>query len=137
MATAQFKSLRVIPPLLVVLMAAGCGSGSGGGSVAGEPPPVGSPPPSPPPTPPPSTPPPGGDASPVITGVTFDETSHRRDAQGSDNWPLTWSSDGNQYAIWGDGGGFGGTENEGRASLGVARIEGDGHNYRGVNRFGG
>jgi hypothetical protein len=69
--------------------------------------------------------------------VTFDAKSHRRLAQGSDNWPVTWSSDGNQYAVWGDGGGFGGTENDGRASLGVARIEGDGHNYRGVNRFGG
>lgn len=39
--------------------------------------------------------------------------------------------------MWGDGGGFGGTEEVGRASFGVARIEGDGHNYRGVNRFGG
>jgi hypothetical protein len=39
--------------------------------------------------------------------------------------------------VWGDGGGFGGTESNGRASFGVARIEGDGRNYRGVNRFGG
>jgi hypothetical protein len=50
---------------------------------------------------------------------------------------MTWSNDGNQYAVWGDGGGFGGGENDGRASLGVARIEGDGRNYAGVNRFGG
>ena len=69
--------------------------------------------------------------------MTFNAKSHRRQAQGSDNWPVTWSSDGNQYAIWGDGGGFGGTESDGRASLGVARIEGDRHNYRGMNRFGG
>ena len=69
--------------------------------------------------------------------MTFNAQSHRRAAQGSDNWPTTWSNDGNQYAMWGDGGGFGGTESAGRASLGVARIEGDGRNYRGVNRFGG
>lgn len=50
---------------------------------------------------------------------------------------MTWSNDNQQYAIWGDGGGFGGTESEGRASLGVARIEGDGRNYQGVNRMGG
>jgi hypothetical protein len=69
--------------------------------------------------------------------VTFDTSSHRRAAEGSDNWPATWSDDGNRYAVWGDGGGFGGTENDGRASFGVARIEGDGENYTGVNRFGG
>jgi len=69
--------------------------------------------------------------------VTFDATSRRQAAQGSDNWPITWSDDDNQYAMWGDGGGFGGSESDGRASLGVARIEGDGQSYRGVNRFGG
>jgi hypothetical protein len=69
--------------------------------------------------------------------VTFNAGSHLRAAQGSDNWPATWSNDGHQYAIWGDGGGFGGNESIGRASLGVARIEGDGRNYRGVNRYGG
>ena len=73
----------------------------------------------------------------VITGVTFDAASHLRAAEGSDNWPVTWSNDDQQYALWGDGGGFGGTEEDGRASLGVARIEGDRHSYRGVNRFGG
>jgi hypothetical protein len=69
--------------------------------------------------------------------VTFKATSHRRAAQGSDNWPVTWSNDDQQYAIWGDGGGFGGTESDGRSSLGVARIVGDGRNYHGVNRMGG
>jgi hypothetical protein len=73
----------------------------------------------------------------VITGATFDWASHRRFAEGSDNWPVTWSDDDHQYAVWGDGGGFGGAERTGRASLGVARIEGDRDNYRGVNRFGG
>lgn len=73
----------------------------------------------------------------VITGVTFDERTHRRLALGSDNWPLTWSDDDHQYAMWGDGGGFGGSDTVGRASFGVARIEGDYDDYRGVNRFGG
>lgn len=86
----------------------------------------------------PSDPAPSARASQaVITGVTFRADSHRRAARGSDNWPLTWSDDGHQYALWGDGGGFGSSEGEGRASLGVARIEGDPDSYRGVNRFGG
>jgi hypothetical protein len=34
-------------------------------------------------------------------------------------------------------GGFAGTDAEGRVSLGVARIEGDCANYRGVNVWGG
>jgi hypothetical protein len=76
-------------------------------------------------------------SSTPITGVTFDWSTHRQLAPGSDNWPATWSDDGNQYAMWGDGGGFGGTNTDGRASLGVARIEGDNTNYQGVNRFGG
>jgi hypothetical protein len=73
----------------------------------------------------------------VITGVTFNGASNRRDAQGSDNWPAAWSNDDNQYAMWGDGGGFGGTDTVGRSSLGVARIEGDSGNYQGHNRYGG
>lgn len=70
-------------------------------------------------------------------------TSHRTSdfagvaAQGSDNWPTTWSNDDNQYAMWGDGGGFGGTDTDWRSSLGVARIMGDSDNYQGINRYGG
>jgi hypothetical protein len=129
------RNAHVIGPALALLLAA-CGSGSGGGAVdQGNSPPPGNPPPSPPP--PPAPPPPGGGSSAVISGVTFDAKSHLREAQGSDNWPVTWSNDGNQYAVWGDGGGFGGSESDGRASLGVARIVGDGDDYRGVNRFGG
>lgn len=73
----------------------------------------------------------------TIVGVTFDASSHRREARSSDNWPATWSDDDNQYALWGDGGGFGGDESAGRVSFGVARVEGDADNYRIVNRFGG
>jgi hypothetical protein len=56
---------------------------------------------------------------------------------GSDNWPVTWALDGSQYTSWGDGGGFGGTEELGRTSLGFARVEGALQNYRGVNVLGG
>jgi hypothetical protein len=75
--------------------------------------------------------------SPVIRGVTLDWSTHRRDAIGSDNWQLTWAADDHQYAAWGDGGGFGGTNSDGRVSLGVARIQGGPDDYRGINVWGG
>ncbi|TWU31324.1 nucleoside hydrolase [Novipirellula artificiosorum] len=75
--------------------------------------------------------------SPTIGGVEFDFRTHRRLAQGSDNWPTTWADDGNLYAVWGDGGGFDGTNSKGRVTLGVARIEGDADNYVGKNVWGG
>jgi hypothetical protein len=131
MTHRRSKYFSILSLVFALLLTAACGSGSGGGATAGDPPASGSPPPSAPP------PPSGNVNSAVITGVTFDASSHRLEAQGSDNWPLTWSDDDNQYAIWGDGGGFGGSETDGRASLGVARIEGDGAGYTGVNRYGG
>jgi hypothetical protein len=78
-----------------------------------------------------------------ITGVTFDWSSFNKNLNsqtlpvGSDNWPATWSNDDNQYAIWGDGGGFTGGDSDGRSSLGVARIYGVSGNYQGFNVFGG
>jgi hypothetical protein len=75
--------------------------------------------------------------SPLITGVTFDDASARSEAPGSDIWPITWADDGHLYTAWGDGGGFGGSNEDGRASLGVARIEGGRRDYRGVNLAGG
>jgi hypothetical protein len=75
--------------------------------------------------------------SPVIRSMTVDWTTHKRDAPGSDNWQLTWAADDHQYGAWGDGGGFGGTNSDGRVSLGVARVEGSWENYRGVNVWGG
>jgi hypothetical protein len=120
MTVRCLKNLLGLPFAFALLLIAACGSGSGSGGQSAPPPP-----------------PAGGDTSALITGVTFDAGSHRREAQGSDNWPLTWSDDDNQYATWGDGGGFGGSEDDGRASLGVARIEGGGQDYRGFNRYGG
>lgn len=74
--------------------------------------------------------------STVITGVTFDWSTMRSLAPGSDNFPLTWGSDGHQYTSWGDGGGFGGTNNN-RVSLGFARIEGNPGTSSFRNIFGG
>lgn len=75
--------------------------------------------------------------SPVIAGFELDWSTHQQHAIGSDNWPMTWAEDDHQYAAWGDGGGFGGTNREGRVSLGVARVEGDADNVRGQNIWGG
>jgi hypothetical protein len=73
----------------------------------------------------------------VIEGVDWDLGTHETAAPGSDNWPTTWADDGHLYTAWGDGGGFGGTNNNGRVSLGVARIEGNWDNYSGFNVWGG
>jgi hypothetical protein len=75
--------------------------------------------------------------SSVITGVSFNWSTHVRRAPGSDNWPITWADDDHQYSSWGDGGGFGGTNTDGRVSLGFARIEGPSHGYVGYNVWGG
>lgn len=75
--------------------------------------------------------------SQVIERVEFDFSTHKRLAEGSDNWPTTWADDDHLYSAWGDGGGFGGTNNKGRVSLGVARIEGDAERYQGHNVWGG
>lgn len=75
--------------------------------------------------------------SPVIKGINFDWSSHIRLASGSDNWPVTWADDDHQYVVWGDGGGFGGTNGIGRSSMGVARIEGTWHDFKTTNVWGG
>lgn len=75
--------------------------------------------------------------STVIKEISFNWSSHIRLASGSDNWPVTWADDGNQYVVWGDGGGFGGTNSIGRSSIGVARIEGNWHDFKTTNIWGG
>ena len=79
-----------------------------------------------------------------ITGLEFDMATLKNKCPGngleaprSDNWPITWADDDNQYTSWGDGGGFGGTNQEGRVSMGVARIEGNKDDYSGYNIWGG
>ena len=51
--------------------------------------------------------------------------------------PVTWADDDKQYLVWGDGGGFGGTNSIGRSSIGVARIEGNWHSFQTSNIWGG
>jgi len=75
--------------------------------------------------------------SPVIDNVTWDFTNLLRLAPGSDLWPATWAGDDNLYTSWGDGGGFGGTNRDGRVSLGFARIEGKPENFVAHNVWGG
>jgi len=75
--------------------------------------------------------------SKVITGVSFNWSSLKYLAPGSDNWAITWADDGHQYASFGDGGGFGGSNTDGRVSLGLARVEGTVDAYKGYNRWGG
>lgn len=76
-------------------------------------------------------------ASEVIAGIRWDWNTYRTGAPGSDLWPVTWGPDGQLYAAWGDGGGFGGTDSDGRVALGFARIEGTPENWRGINLNGG
>jgi hypothetical protein len=76
-------------------------------------------------------------ASPVITGILFDFDSTKTLAAGSDNWPVTWADDGHQYTSWGDGGGFGGSNSDGRVSLGFGRVEGSKDDYQEFNVWGG
>ena len=82
--------------------------------------------------------------STYITGLKFDLATLNNKCPGngmeaprSDNWPITWADDDNQYTSWGDGGGFGGTNKDGRVSMGVARIEGNKDDYSGFNIWGG
>jgi len=45
-------------------------------------------------------------SSTVITDMNFDFSTHTREAEGSDNWPITWADDDHQYTSWGDGNGL-------------------------------
>ena len=76
-------------------------------------------------------------ASSVVTGVSFDVAGLTTAAPGSDLWPVVWAADGNLYTVWGDGGGFGGTNGAGRVKLGVARLSGPATSYSATNVFGG
>lgn len=62
---------------------------------------------------------------PSDVGITFDWSTYRRAANGSDNWPITWADDGEQYTSWGDGKGFQSRQNDPKDSLGFAKIIGD------------
>ncbi len=55
-----------------------------------------------------------------------------RKAEGSDNWPLTWADDNEQYTAYGDGWGFE-PKVEKKLSMGFARIVGGPEGFRGTN----
>jgi len=56
--------------------------------------------------------------STLIERMVWHWDTHTVAAPGSDLWPVTWGPDGDMYTAWGDGGGFGGSDREGRVSLG-------------------
>jgi hypothetical protein len=73
----------------------------------------------------------------VIEQLRWDWNTHRTAAPGSDLWPVTWAKDDNLYTAWGDGGGFGGTDQDGRVALGFGRIQGPPEQFSGFNVNGG
>jgi hypothetical protein len=50
---------------------------------------------------------------------------------------VTWAADDYLYTAWGDGGGFGGTDQDGRVALGFARLVGQPERFAGINLNGG
>ncbi|MCF7669844.1 MAG: DUF4185 domain-containing protein [Verrucomicrobia bacterium] len=75
--------------------------------------------------------------SSLFAGINFHESTLRRRAPGSDIWSCTWAGNGQVFAAWGDGGGFGGTDVKGRVSIGVAAVSGEPQDCKGVNVWGG
>ena len=71
--------------------------------------------------------------SKIIKEIKFapDSTIIRK-ATGSDNWPITWGNDNNQYTAYGDGWGFE-PKVEKKLSLGLAKISGDPNDFKGIN----
>jgi len=71
--------------------------------------------------------------SPVIGAVRFaPESTIRREAIDSDNWPITWGRDGSQYTSYGDGWGFD-PKTDRKLSMGFAKIDGSASDFHGVN----
>lgn len=75
--------------------------------------------------------------STLIRDITWHWETYTNAALGSDLWPVTWGPDDNLYTAWGDGGGFGGGDHDGRVAMGFGRIEGMPGNWRGFNVNGG
>jgi hypothetical protein len=71
--------------------------------------------------------------SPVIKGIDWAPVdSIIRLASGSDNWPITWADDNNQYTAYGDGWGFE-PKTKKKLSLGFAKITGSPPDCKGIN----
>ncbi|MBU6399723.1 MAG: DUF4185 domain-containing protein [Verrucomicrobia bacterium] len=86
---------------------------------------------------PPADPPAPYPPSTVLSGITWHWETYTTAAPGSDLWPVTWGPDNQLYTAWGDGGGFGGSDSDGRVAMGIARLEGGPETYRGFNVNGG
>lgn len=72
--------------------------------------------------------------SDLIDSIEWDYASHRQEGLGSDQWPLTWGSDDQLYAAWGDGWGW---DSLGiKRSMGVTRILGSPPDLRGHDLWG-
>ena len=70
-----------------------------------------------------------------ITGIRFAAVpAIIRKAEGSDNWPMTWADDGNQYTAYGDGWGFKPGTGK-KLSLGLAEIVGGPDDFEGINIY--
>ena len=76
-------------------------------------------------------------SSPVVRAMRLDWSTHKRFAQGSDNFQLTWADDDHLYGAWGDVEVLRAKNADGRVSLGAARVEGPWSNYKGYNVWGG
>jgi hypothetical protein len=59
----------------------------------------------------------------AIRSIEFDWNGYT-EPNGSDLWSVTWGRDGKVYAFFGDGGGFGGDDDRGRSSFGIASLDG-------------
>ena len=71
--------------------------------------------------------------SPVIRDLVWaPRETIRRDAAGSDNWPLTWTDDDALFGAYGDGQGFEPRVPK-KLSMGFARITGDAASFKGAN----
>ena len=72
-------------------------------------------------------------ASRVIKGIEWAAAKTIvRKASGSDNWPITWADDDNQYTAYGDGWGFE-PKTKKKLSLGIVKISGSPPDFRGIN----
>ena len=71
--------------------------------------------------------------SAVIKEIKWDAAAKIiRKAKGSDNWPITWADDDHLYTAYGDGNGFEPFRQE-KLSIGLARIEGNPPDFKGIN----
>jgi len=70
--------------------------------------------------------------STFIVGINWDFSTRSTEAQGSDNWSITWADDGELYTAYGDGRGFD-PKVSSKLSLGFAKVLGSPPNFSGVN----